>query len=97
MARQVARRVPTAATGGVTTGAESADSTHQDRVFVITPRPPITLAGGGVALDLPSIEAIRTGASVADPDTVMADPDTVMADVLDVIKEIREGNRRVKW
>lgn len=90
MARQVARRVPTAATGGVTTGAESADSTHQDRVFVITPRPPITLAGGGVALDLPSIEAIRTGASVADPDTVMAD-------VLDVIKEIREGNRRMKW
>ena len=90
MARQVARRVPTAATGGVTTGAESADSTHQDRVFVITPRPPITLAGGGVALDLPSIEAIRTRASVADPDSVMAD-------VLDVIKEIREGNRRMKW
>ena len=90
--------------GGVRRFRSRGDPTRQDRVFVITPRPPITLAGGGVALDLPSIEAIRTGASVADPDTVMADPDTVMADpdtvmadVLDVIKEIREGNRRVKW
>jgi hypothetical protein len=72
MARQVARREPAAATGGGSTGAESAEATYQDRVFVITPRPPVTLVSGAVALDVSSIDDIRTGASVADADEVMA-------------------------
>ena len=90
MARHVARGTPASPTNGRVTGPESADASYQNHVFVMTPRPPVTLVGGGVALDLPSIDAIRTRASVADPDSVMAD-------VLDVIKEIREGNRRMKW